>query len=138
VLTSIFDGTTIPLLEKVAVFGERRQSVLAANIANIDTPHYKRRDLPVKAFQDALRDAVERRSGGARAATANEVHDSLPRQLFQAIEAPSPSLTFQDNNNRSVENEVMEMTKNSLLQNFAIELMNAQMTMLQTAIRQQV
>jgi flagellar basal-body rod protein FlgB len=147
VLNSIFDGTTLPILEKLAVFGERRQAALAANIANIDTPNYKRRDLPVEAFQQALRDAItdgrSRSSEGSAGSLGDASFSSgsrpaFPAQLFQAIEAKSPSLTFQDNNNRSIEHEMMEMTKNSLMQNFAIELMNAQMGMLQTAIREQV
>ena len=56
-MSSIFDGTTIPLLEKIARFGDKRHDVLTANVANIDTPNYKRRDLPVEAFQKALREA---------------------------------------------------------------------------------
>ena len=51
-------GTTIPLLEKIARFADRRQDVLTANIANIDTPNYKRLDLPLEAFQRALREAI--------------------------------------------------------------------------------
>jgi flagellar basal-body rod protein FlgB len=49
-----------------------------------------------------------------------------------------PSLTVQDNNNRSIEHEMMEITKNSMMESFAIELMNAQFNMLQAAIREQV
>jgi flagellar basal-body rod protein FlgB len=149
-LNSIFDGTTIPLLEKLAAFGERRQTVLSANVANIDTPNYKRRDLPVEAFQAALKDAVaSRRSSESLGANGNrlvgqpsmqsgDVASYFPRELFQPANSPSPSLTFQDNNNRSVEHEMMQMTKNVLMQNFAIELMTAQMGMLQAAIRGQV
>jgi flagellar basal-body rod protein FlgB len=149
-VSSIFDGTTIPLLEKVNLFADRRHDALTANVANIDTPNYKRRDLPLEAFQNALREAIAgdqsrieqgvsaingvraaQSPGGASAA-------AFPEQLFQAIESQSPSLTFQDNNNRSIEHEMMEMTKNSMMQSFAIELMNTQFSMLQAAIREQV
>lgn len=153
---SIIDGTAIPLLEKVAVFGERRQTALAANIANIDTPNYKRRDLPATDFQRALREAVAsghapfdetfstqsngqvQATGQANASLSGETSGVFPARLFQAVDAGSPSLTFQDNNNRSVENEMMEMTKNGLMQSFAIELMNTQFGMLMAAIREQV
>jgi len=148
-VSTIFDGTTIPLLEKIAVFGERRHEALNANVANIDTPNYKRRDLPLEAFQKALRGAIAdghsridqglstANSGGALRPAGGQA-TAFPAQLFQTIEAASPSLTFQDNNNRSIEHEMMEMTKNTLMQSFAIELLNTQMGMLQAAIREQV
>lgn len=149
-MSSIFDGTTIPLLEKIAVFGERRHEALTSNVANIDTPNYKRRDLPLEAFQKALREAIadgqSRLEQGASVMNGGGISRSLggggavafPAQLFQAMEAQSPSLTFQDNNNRSIEHEMMEMTKNTLMQSFAIEMMNTQFGMLQAAIREQV
>jgi flagellar basal-body rod protein FlgB len=146
-MSSIFDGTTIPLLEKVALFADKRQDALTANVANIDTPNYKRRDLPLEAFQKALREAIttgqSRLEQGLSSVNGNASSPSLgqaplPAQLFQTIEAQSPSLTFQDNNNRSIENEMMEMTKNSMMQSFALELMTTQFSMLQAAIREQV
>ena len=68
---------------------------------------------------------------------APRVPDPFPNRLFQAVEAASPSITFQDNNNRSIEFEMMQMTKNAMMQSYATELMNAQITMLQAAIRGQ-
>jgi flagellar basal-body rod protein FlgB len=135
-MTSIVDGTTVPLLEQVAAFGERRNLVLAGNVANIDTPNYKRRDLPVAEFESALRDAI--RAGSDRRDEISGGPSGLPSDLLQAREAGSPSLTFQDNSDRSIEHEMMELTKNASLQSFAVELMNAQLAMLQAAIREQV
>lgn len=155
-LQSLFEGSTLGLLEKAAVFGERRQDVLAANIANIDTPNYKTRDLPVEAFQKALQAAVARLHGrGSSSPSGASAHGALrgaslapvsspasleqlfPEDLFQATAAPRRNLTFQDANNRSIETEFMEMTKNNMMQNFAVELMHAQMNLLQAVIREQ-
>jgi flagellar basal-body rod protein FlgB len=133
---SIVNGTTIPLLEKVAAFGERRNVVLASNVANIDTPNYKRRDLPVQEFEQALRDAIH--AGSDRSDRTPDGGAGLAPELFQSREAGSPSLTFQDNSDRSVEREMMEMTKNLSMQSFAITLLTSQMGMLQAAIREQV
>ncbi|HEV8071219.1 MAG TPA: hypothetical protein VGP76_26125 [Planctomycetaceae bacterium] len=135
-MPSIVDGTTIPLLEKIAVFGERRNTVLAANVANIDTPNYHRRDLPVEDFERALREAIH--GGTARNTQASADPAGLAPELLQAREVASPSLTFQDNSNRSIEREMMEMTKNLSMQSFAITLLTTQMSMLQAAIREQV
>lgn len=135
-MPSIVDGTTIPLLEKIAAFGERRNVVLAGNVANIDTPNYKRRDLPVQDFERALREAIH--AGSDRSDRTSAGPAGLAPQLFQPREAGSPSLTFQDNSDRSIEREMMEMTKNLSMQSFAITLLTTQMSMLQAAIREQV
>ena len=143
-IESLLGSTTIPLLEKVAAFGERRQEVLAGNLANIDTPDYKTRDLPVDDFKQALKDATalcdQPPSLGSLAVAAESPADRMtrlfPDELFQAVEARPSNITFQDGGNRSIEHEVMEMTKNVMMQNFAIELMAAQMNLLKTVINE--
>lgn len=141
-LQPILNSNTLPLLEKVAAFAERRHEVLAGNIANIDTPGYKTRDLPVDAFQNALKESLRQltrsQSPGAtglpRGATNTSLSELFPADLFRAVESASKNITFQDGANRSVEHEVMELTKNSMLQSFVIELMTAQMNLLQSVI----
>jgi flagellar basal-body rod protein FlgB len=58
---SVFQSTTIPILQQVVEFGQARQLVLAGNIANLDTPGYRTRDLSVEDFQSRLREAIEER-----------------------------------------------------------------------------
>jgi flagellar basal-body rod protein FlgB len=142
-IESLFNSSTIPLLAKAAAFAERRHEVLAGNVANISTPDYRTRDLPVAEFRAALEEAVARRrpadSSGRpawsfSAAPASDASEGFPRDLFHALEAPPRTITFQDGNNRSIEKEVMEITKNSIMQTIAIELMNAQLNRLQAVI----
>lgn len=142
-LQSLFNSSTTPLLEKLAIFGERRQEVLAGNIANIDTPEYTMRDLPVEEFQDALRRAVAQRGrsrspGGVSSSRRAGVDSIFRDELFQAVEAPQRNITFQDANNRSIEHQIMEMTKNTMRQKFAVELMSTQFRMLETVISERV
>lgn len=149
-LEQMLNSKSLPLLEKMAAFTERRQDVLAGNIANIDTPTYKMRDLPVDDFQKALREAVELKSKltepaarrslampetlGDQRPVVTELEELFPRSLFQAREASPQNITFQDDNNRSIESQVMKMTKNSMMQQFAVEVMMAQLNQLFTVI----
>src|SRR3712207_934957 len=110
------------LLRQLAVFGERRQQVLAENVANIDTPNYKTRDLDLDGFRSALRDAVLAAESPGHAAGAPA--DPFAADLFVPRAAAPPNVTFHDANNRSVEREMTELTKNLLMQNFAVELMS--------------
>src|SRR5687767_121011 len=60
-LSSLFQSSTIPVLEQVVNFTEARHGVLAGNIANLDTPGYRTRDLSPELFQDRLKEAIETR-----------------------------------------------------------------------------
>ena len=142
-IQSILDSGTLNLLEQTAIFGERRHQVLVENLAHIDTVGYRTRDLPVAEFQRALRDAIVSRNeapgpltdpwtGDVRSAA--EASSGLPAALMQAAEAAPQNITFQDANNRSIEHEAMELSKNLMMQNFAVELMSAQMNLLQAVI----
>jgi flagellar basal-body rod protein FlgB len=145
-----------PLLEKAAAFAERRHDVLAGNLANVSTPGYQTRDLPVEQFQTALRKALESRlvapeSGATSSmgfpaddeslglwswngAESPQGLDPFPKELFKSVKAASQTATFQDGANRSIETEVMELTKNSMMQTMAIELMTSQFNKLQAVI----
>ena len=137
---------TLPMLEKIAAFGEKRQEVLAGNVANIDTPAYRTRDLPVQKFQEALRNHIEGKrqsspispSAGlplpSPSASSVQVENQISRELFQAEEIQSGTQSFQDGSNRSIERELAEMSKNAMLQQFSLELMSAQTNLLQAVI----
>lgn len=144
-LDRLFDSSTIPLLLKTAAFTERRHEVLAGNVANVSTPDYRTRDLPVAQFRAALDEAVARRrpvdSSGHGSWSYTAIpdagpagEDGFPGSLFRALDSSRGAVTFQDGNNRSIEQEVMEITKNSLMQTLAIEVMNAQFSRLQAVI----
>lgn len=150
-LQSLIESSYLPLLEKMAVFGEKRQQVLAGNIANIDTPYYRTRDLDVAGFQNALKEAVSQQGAGGSHSTLisdlvskavgspgagqkKSMDELFPEELFHAAETASRNITFHDAANRSIEHEVMEMTKNKLQQGFVVELMTAQMNLLQSVI----
>jgi flagellar basal-body rod protein FlgB len=120
------------LLKQVAVFGERRQQVLSENIANIDTPNYKTRDLDGERFQAALREAVLAATSPGHAPASGS--QPFAPELFTPRAVGSANLTFQDGSNRSIEREVTELTKNLLMQNFAVELMAAQTQLLAAVI----
>ena len=53
-LSSLFQSSSLPVLEQVVNFTEARHGVLAGNIANLDTPGYKTRDLSPALFQQRL------------------------------------------------------------------------------------
>ena len=135
---ALFDGTTVPTLERVAYFGEARQAVLAGNIANFDTPTYQARDLDVGSFKRQLAKAIERKN---RPPGPFGPEYPLKNGTRSAIGGDWPvdhQILYHDLNNVGMEFQVTEMAKNNIEFNTALSIMKHQMTLLQTAISERV
>ena len=140
-LENLINRGSMPVLERVLSFTAARQEVLANNVSNFATPGYTMKDLPTEEFFGALREAADRRAaGGAGAAlemgsTRHLRWDEQGRLEAQVAEAEDNNIVFHDGNNRSVEKQMSEMSKNALLHNVTVELLRQQYNVLQTAIR---
>jgi flagellar basal-body rod protein FlgB len=142
-MSSLFDSSTVPLLEQVVNFTQARHGVLAGNIANLDTPGYKTRDLSPEVFQERLKEAVNERR---RAYSAGQVdHTGSPgyfggkrteqaEESLQAVTESMGGMLRHDENNSSLEVQVSEIAKNNQIHNTALSLMTAQFRLLRAAI----
>ena len=74
-LPGLFDSTNIPILQEVISFAENRHHVLAGNVANVDTPGYRVRDLSVETFQKRLKEVIDAQAG------PDETHVAGTRRL---------------------------------------------------------
>lgn len=151
-MNSFVRPVTVPLLKQAAEFSERRQQVLTANIAKIDTPGYKTRDLPVEAFQEAMKRAVQQLKSPSLHTSQNTssllpiefpsptmsretaVNDLFSEELFRSQKLPAHTLGLQDNGKRNIEFEVMEMTKTVMMQSYAMQMMSSQYNLLESVI----
>ena len=129
-MLSIFRGTTVPALEQTASFAETRHSLLAGNIANLDTPNYQARDLSVNSFQQALAGAIERNHS---ASYSTDQIDPMV-QVGEGVD----QLLYHDGGDLNLERQVTEMAKNQQMHNLAVSLMRNQFQVLQTAISERV
>ncbi len=112
---------TYSLLTQAMNYRSIRQKMIASNIANVDTPFYKPRDI---SFQDAL------------IAQENKLYKNPSKQLQMAITNPrdlkpkdesesvKPTLFFRDGqmarndgNSVDIDVETTEMSKNSIMFN---------------------
>jgi flagellar basal-body rod protein FlgB len=137
--TSLFQSTTIPVLEQLADFAQTRHTVLAGNIANLDTPGYLVRDLPVEDFQARLKKAIESRRQPQPARSPGELAYLLGDQDRQEPELAkvardSKTILRHDKDNVGMEHQVSEMVKNQLQHNLAIALLTKQFRLLEVAI----
>ncbi len=137
-LPSLFDKTTIPILQETLSFTEARHQILAGNIANADTPDYKTRDLSLQTFQDRLRDLIEARDVRHDVASPGDLKQSQPGDEMRRVRDSMKSIEFLDGSNVGMEQQVTEVAKNQLLHNLSIAIMTSQFRLLQTAISERV
>lgn len=134
-LPSVFDNSTIPVLEQVVNFAQERHGVLAGNIANIDTPGYKTRDLSPDLFQDRLKQAIEARDNKTSAPVSSASSNLDPlRQVGENLTA----ILHHDESDVSIETQVTELAKNQGMHNMAIGIMTSQFSLLEVAISERV
>ncbi len=122
-LSGMFENSSIGVLDKIISFTENRQRILANNIANIDTPGYKMRDLDIKKFQENLKEEIKNRG---QADVANDA--SEPKVDYNQY------LVFHDKNNRSIEKQITNATENVILHNVSVELLRSRYALLERAI----
>ena len=143
---ALFDSTTIPVLQQVLHFTEARHGVLAGNIANLDTPGYKTRDLSPELFTAKLKKAIESRqrrainAGSLHPATANGVTSvtGTGTDAFQDVRESFRSVLRHDEADVSIEQQITEMAKNQAQHNLALSIMVTQFRLLETAISERV
>lgn len=130
---NLFNSTTIPVLEQVVDFSEARHTVLAGNIANMDTPGYKARDLSQEDFQERLAKAIESRRQPPTYHSTGETGYEPPEPLAEVSKNPK-TILHHDNSNVGIEYQVTEMVKNQMQHNLALTVMVQQFHLLQAAI----
>ncbi len=136
-INGLFQSTTIPALEQAVNFGQARHNVLAGNIANIDTPGYRARDLSTAAFQARLKDAIAQQHAPPSTGTMSQ--NDLPNSLatsnpYEQMNDAFQTILHHDNSDVSLEHQVAELTKNQMQYNMALAVMTQQFRLLQAAI----
>ena len=133
---SWLSNSTLPALEQTAAFAQKRHLLLAGNIANLDVPGYRTRDLALDDFQQALHDAVTRPADSA-ASYATNATSLVPDSMERARDV-SNQILYHDGSDVSLEEQVTQISKNQTMHDMSIALMRSQLQTLQVAIRESV
>jgi len=134
---SIFQSTTIPILQEVINFAESRHAILAGNIANLDTPGYRVRDLSPDVFQQRLREAIETRSQNNQPLSPG-LAKSDPGDAMRRVRESAKTILYHDDSNVGIEQQVLALSHNQFTHNMAISIMNSQFRLLQAAISERI
>jgi flagellar basal-body rod protein FlgB len=124
IIDSMFGRGTVPVIEQMLKFTSARQQLLQEDVANIDTPGYRQKDLSLSRFQRALAGQIATPGGFEQGGTP-----------VGAAEQPASYIMFHDGNNRSAEQLMTDGVKNAMMHNLMIELLRQQFSVLETALK---
>jgi flagellar basal-body rod protein FlgB len=143
-IDSLFQSTTIPVLEQTVAFTQARHGVLAGNVANRDTPGYKTRDLSPALFEKKLQEAIERRDEPAPSRAAprsygdpgpvSRMTQRKPFDAFRDVQESVKGILYHDESDVAIEKQITEIAKNQARHNLAVSLMISQFQLLEAAI----
>ena len=121
-----------PVLEQAIRFTEKRSELLAENVAGVNVPNYKQRDLDLTAFQVMLAGRVDQKNAAAPGTTR---FDDLTAEV---MEPTAGKLLSHDGNNRSMEELMSDVAQNTLMHNMFTEILRKQYGDLDMALRERV
>jgi flagellar basal-body rod protein FlgB len=140
-IPSMFDSSTLPALEQVVNFSQARHNVLAGNIANLDTPGYRTRDISPDEFRSRLKEAIDRSRqsiSDSPGQLGSFAADQPAENPFRAVKESLNSILRHDDGNVSMEQQITELSKNQMQHNLAVNLLASQFRLLQVAISERV
>ncbi len=115
-------------------FAGRRQTLIADNIANVNTPNYKRRDLDLAAFNAQLSEALGLDGEQADASTA--VRRAQRVGNISGTEVVEDNLFYRvDMGGVDIDREMSELAKTSLLGSAMGQLLQKRMAAYRLVIR---
>ena len=121
-----------------------RHKLITTNLANIDTPGYRTRDLSTEQFQANLKEAVAAQKASTGSTNETDRYGSLPSfggakadsnlDPYRNVKDSLKDILYHDNSDVSMEQQVNEIVKNQTEHNLAIDIMTAQLRLLRAAV----
>ena len=117
---SLFQQGVAPVLEHAMSFTEARHRLILANVANSDTPTYRRQDLDQERFSELLADAIRERDEVHQGSfflrddvrlPMSDQHSFRPGNWFRS--EPNNGPLRHDQNNVSMEREMALLARNA-------------------------
>ncbi len=139
-LSNLTNRWAMPALLSTLAFNEARLRMIAENVANIHTPGYRAKHLDTKAFQTALRDALDAKGDRADrllvVRAGSEVRTDRNGSLrVTPTEKPVENVLFHDRTNLSIEREMAELAETGMAHELVGTLARGYFNDLRKAIR---
>ncbi len=139
-VSSMTDRGATPALVQTLVYNEARLAMIAENVANMHTPGYRAKQLDIRAFQGALRNALDARGSNPAGPLMVEVDREVSTNRYGGLsvtptEKPVRNILFHDGTNLSIESQMADLAKTGLAHEVATRLLRGRFDGLRKAIR---
>lgn len=135
VLKGLFARFNVPVLKRALDAASLRQTTIASNLANIETPHYRRKKV---VFESAMRKALD--PEGISGFVTNPRHIRIGGDEVNNVQPKVIEDKSRDNasgvNNVDVDQEMAGLAKNQLYYAFSAKLMAIQFNRIKEAINE--
>jgi flagellar basal-body rod protein FlgB len=137
----MFDITSgngmIQSMDRSLTLASQRQTLIASNLANLDTPGYRTRDF---SFEEAMKSAFSGQLSPSTLATTNPMHlqGTSSGSLPPSTDALRPSAERNDGNDVSLDRENMLLTRTQTSYTAASTFMQVELRKLYSLIRDAV
>lgn len=132
---TFFNTKTAQILERSLDASSLRHKVLANNIANVDTPNFKRSDI---SFDSALQSYLDDDSIPIKGMVTHPRHIPIGVHSFSQIQpeiVAEDSTTYNNNgNNVDIDSEMTQLAQNQIKYNALIQQINGHFAKLRNAI----
>ncbi len=123
-LIRFFDGA-VNQLERGLAYANRRHEVLVQNIANLETPGFKAKDL---LFEDALNPAAT--AGGLPVPLSRDDRGGRMPRLVQSNDSKPTA----DGNDVNIDRQMARLSENTLYHHALVQILSGQFNALKQAI----
>jgi flagellar basal-body rod protein FlgB len=124
---------SLSVLERSLDSAALRQKVIANNVANVDTPNFKRSEV---LFEDVLQQTMsDTNFRGTRTDSRHMViGKGNPREVMPEVLTDERTLVNNNKNNVDIDYEMSQMSKNAMRYNVLIDRMAKELKGVRTAI----
>ncbi|WP_047981276.1 flagellar basal body rod protein FlgB [Ornithinibacillus contaminans] len=126
----LFSGT-INTLQQSLNYASVKNQTISSNIANVDTPNYKAKDV---VFKDVLNNELQSSLTAKRTNSRHLPFENEPRQSFNVM--TRNDTTYNHNgNNVDIDKEMSELAENQIYYQSLIDRLNGKFSSLQMVIK---
>ncbi|KPH77020.1 MULTISPECIES: flagellar basal body rod protein FlgB [Bacillaceae] len=124
-------GSTIRTLENSLDYASTKNRVISNNIANVDTPNYKAKDV---VFKNILDDAIQ---SNLEAKKTNDKHLSFHSESNSTYRVITKNNTIYNHNgnNVDIDKQMSDLAKNQIYYNSLVDRMNGKFNSIRTVVR---
>ncbi|QGT99160.1 Flagellar basal-body rod protein FlgB [Candidatus Syntrophocurvum alkaliphilum] len=136
-LKQVFSSSTHSILQKSMDTANLRNEVIANNIANVDTPDFKRSEV---VFEDKLKELLSTKANRSELQTTNPKHIQLGgnnnsiKQIEPTIHQVGDYSYRNDKNNVNIDTEMAKLAKNKINYDALTQSMSNEIRLLRIAI----